>query len=265
MSGDKMRKALEWCARALDAEHPAAIAAREALVQAEQRGDSPEDQAEQFIRAAIDRAPEPLRRLGEYLTQVLDEDEWKTAESMLLGAAEKAAQAEQRGEVVASVENSLTVRAAFEDWLAWWSTLPSDRGEHGYRDMTVDMLSYAYAAGMKRGAHVGNRGDAVPIKQFRVKDAAAWNDGIPPTDHYETRTLYTAPPAPVVPDEVAKDAARYRWIRDSSRVPSDSTGGHIVVCDESGEDVLWGSALDRSIDFAMLAAASTVAAKEVES
>lgn len=53
----------------------------------ERRGDSPEDRAEQFIQAAIDRAPEPLRRLGEYLTRVLDEDEWPTAESLLLGIA----------------------------------------------------------------------------------------------------------------------------------------------------------------------------------
>jgi len=45
------------------------------------------DEAEQFIQAAIDQAPEPLRRLGEYLTRVLDEDQWKTAEGMLLGAA----------------------------------------------------------------------------------------------------------------------------------------------------------------------------------
>lgn len=46
---------------------------------------------EQFIQAAIDRAPEPLRRLGEYLSQVLDEDDWKTAERLLLGAASSCA------------------------------------------------------------------------------------------------------------------------------------------------------------------------------
>lgn len=47
---------------------------------------SPESEAEHFIQEAIDRAPEPLRRLGEYLGSVLHEDEWKTAERMLLGA-----------------------------------------------------------------------------------------------------------------------------------------------------------------------------------
>lgn len=47
----------------------------------------PEEEAEQFIQAAIDNAPEPLRRLGEYLTRVLDEDHWPTAEQLLLGIA----------------------------------------------------------------------------------------------------------------------------------------------------------------------------------
>ncbi|OZI75544.1 hypothetical protein [Bordetella genomosp. 6] len=50
-------------------------------------------QAEQFVQAAIDRAPEPLRRLGEYLSRVLDEDQWATAERMLLSACDAAPQA----------------------------------------------------------------------------------------------------------------------------------------------------------------------------
>lgn len=124
-------------------------------------------------------------------------------------------QAEPRGEVVASVKDSLTVRAAFEAWLAWWSTLPNDRDKHGYCDMTVEMLSHAYAAGMTRSAQVGQRGEAVPIKQFRVKGGASWNDGLPPTDHYETRTLYTAPPVPALPAEPdAAQQVEYCWSRD---------------------------------------------------
>lgn len=47
-------------------------------------GGQPEVEAEHFIQAAIDRAPEPLRRLGEFLGRVLDEDQWKTAERLLL-------------------------------------------------------------------------------------------------------------------------------------------------------------------------------------
>ena len=54
-----------------------------------------EAQAEQFIQATIDQAPEPLRRLGEYLSRVLDEDQWTTAERMLLGACNAAPQASE--------------------------------------------------------------------------------------------------------------------------------------------------------------------------
>lgn len=46
---------------------------------------SPEDQAEQFIQAAIDSAPGQFRRLGEFLSNVLDEDQWKIAERLILG------------------------------------------------------------------------------------------------------------------------------------------------------------------------------------
>ena len=55
-----------------------------------------EDEAEHFIQAAIDRAPEPLRRLGEWLSKVLDEDQWATAERMLLGAATQPARVPSR-------------------------------------------------------------------------------------------------------------------------------------------------------------------------
>jgi glutamine synthetase len=48
---------------------------------------SPADEAEHFIQAEIDSAPEPLRRLGEFLADVLDEDHWKAAERMLLALA----------------------------------------------------------------------------------------------------------------------------------------------------------------------------------
>lgn len=92
---DKMREALERIAQ-YDCDSQMigvkclgcrTCIADEALMHADKRGGSPEDQAEQFIRAAIDRAPEPLRRLGEYLTRVLDEDQWPTAERLLLGIA----------------------------------------------------------------------------------------------------------------------------------------------------------------------------------
>ena len=50
-------------------------------------GYDPHEMFDHFIAEAIDKSPEPLRRLGEWLAVHLDEDEWKTAERMLLGAA----------------------------------------------------------------------------------------------------------------------------------------------------------------------------------
>ncbi|MBS9720213.1 MazG-like family protein [Tianweitania sp. BSSL-BM11] len=47
---------------------------------------SAEDRAEHFIQAAIDAAPEPMRRLGERLANKLDEEDWKTADRLLTGA-----------------------------------------------------------------------------------------------------------------------------------------------------------------------------------
>lgn len=49
-------------------------------------GGEPEDACEQFIAAEIDSAPDALRRLGDWLSNVLDEDDNKTAASMVLGA-----------------------------------------------------------------------------------------------------------------------------------------------------------------------------------
>jgi len=46
----------------------------------------PEVTAEDFIQAAIGNAPEPLKRLGEYLAELLDSDDWNTVEPMLLAA-----------------------------------------------------------------------------------------------------------------------------------------------------------------------------------
>ncbi|MFK1064682.1 hypothetical protein ACIUZE_11915 [Pseudomonas aeruginosa] len=49
-------------------------------------GESPEERFEHYISNTIDRAPEPLRRLGNWLSHVPDEDQWTTAERMLTGA-----------------------------------------------------------------------------------------------------------------------------------------------------------------------------------
>lgn len=50
----------------------------------------PEQRYEHYVQNMIDHAPEPLRRLGDHLSRVLDEDEFKTAERFLLGAMRQA-------------------------------------------------------------------------------------------------------------------------------------------------------------------------------
>lgn len=79
---------------------PSASAIREAAAE------RPEDRAEAFIQAAVDSAPDPLRRLGEWLANKLDEDDWRTAERMLLGAATASRPVpHQGGEVDSSIAN----------------------------------------------------------------------------------------------------------------------------------------------------------------
>lgn len=52
----------------------------------DEREESAEALFEHYLQNAIDNAPEPLRRLGEHLSHVLDEDRWATAERLLNGA-----------------------------------------------------------------------------------------------------------------------------------------------------------------------------------
>lgn len=79
-----------------DSWQDAATAERIRLVKAEaaQAEPSTEGRAESFIQAAISNAPDPLRKLGEFLTRVLDEDQWPTAERFLLAIAAQSTQAE---------------------------------------------------------------------------------------------------------------------------------------------------------------------------
>lgn len=73
----------------------AALAPRDAeIAKLRQPEPSAEDRAEAFIQAAISNAPDPLRKLGEFLTRVLDEDQWPTAERFLLAIAAQPTQAE---------------------------------------------------------------------------------------------------------------------------------------------------------------------------
>lgn len=50
-------------------------------------GDTPEDRFEQYVQDAIARSPEPLRELGRYLANHLDEDEFPRANELILQIA----------------------------------------------------------------------------------------------------------------------------------------------------------------------------------
>lgn len=88
-----------------------------------------EDEAEHFIQAAIDRAPEPLRRLGEWLSKVLDEDQWATAERMLLGAATQPARVPSRedGSRPLPYDRETLGRFVREAWVRWAQTQPNPK------------------------------------------------------------------------------------------------------------------------------------------
>ena len=42
-------------------------------------------------------------------------------------------------------------RAAFEAWVKAYSTLPTERDEHGYADMTVEIMWHTWKAGLAHG------------------------------------------------------------------------------------------------------------------
>lgn len=59
-----------------------------AAIMADREARDPHEEAEHFLRVAIDRSPKQLRQLGEYLSGVLDEDQFPRADRLLLGIAE---------------------------------------------------------------------------------------------------------------------------------------------------------------------------------
>lgn len=58
----------------------------------------------------------------------------------------------------------------------------------------------------------------------------------------------------------AKDAARYRWLRDSSGNAASDTPSTIVMADEGGWDFVFGPDLDKATDAAMQATSAEVGA-----
>lgn len=72
---------------------------------------SAEDACEQFIAAEIDSAPDALRRLGDWLSNVLDEDDNKTAARMVLGAMLETSAAVRNASAVPVVADEMVERA----------------------------------------------------------------------------------------------------------------------------------------------------------
>lgn len=113
---------------------------------------------------------------------------------------------------------------------------------HGYGERVGDLAGVlAFAQGM---AWLG--GEAAPLF-YAVYSGGELIAHVPATTHqrfntdYKYVALYTHPPA-AVPSEDARDAARYRFIRDNDEVPN-----------------IWsymGDSLDAAIDAAMSATAS---------
>lgn len=79
------------------------------------------DEALHFLDVAVDKSPEPLKKLGKHLASLLDEDDWPTAERLLNGAATalaaeraKTAKLVEAGRAIANGawRNSDAIRAA---------------------------------------------------------------------------------------------------------------------------------------------------------
>lgn len=122
--------------------------------------------AEAIIQQAIDSAPEPLRRLGEFLTRVLDEDQWKTAERMLLGAA--------------TAQTPAPVVQETRQWWDWQGICDAYEGGvgHGRQRRTLSNPYvegsdgfHAYAYGVEQGNLQQDRADASKA------DVCTWTSG----------------------------------------------------------------------------------------
>ena len=117
--------------------------------------ESAEARFEHYLQNAIDNAPDPLRRLGEYLSRVIDEDEWATAERMLNGAIVAASAPPVSGE---------------QKPAAWWCR-PDD-----YQDDGKGVRLFAYGtkeAATAYGDHYSHQGRSFSIIQLSSAPPAA--------------------------------------------------------------------------------------------
>lgn len=77
-------------------------------------GESPEERFEHYVQNTIDRAPEPMRRLGQLLSRKLDDDDWKAADGLLIGAC--FAQVEAATQAALGVQGERRRQIEVEGW-----------------------------------------------------------------------------------------------------------------------------------------------------
>ena len=62
------------------------------------------------------------------------------------------------------------IEATFEAWLTGYSTLPTARDEHGYTDMSVEMLWHAWRAGVAHGRAQAANAAAETVRSTIIVD-----------------------------------------------------------------------------------------------
>lgn len=97
--------------------------------------ESPEERFEWFLQNTIDRAPEPLRRLGELLSRLMDDDDWKTADRLLIGTCVAMAEHASRAALDVQTERRRQVEA--EGWS------PEHDDEHASDEIAAFACLYA--------------------------------------------------------------------------------------------------------------------------
>lgn len=81
-----------------------------------------------------------------------------------------------------------------------------------------------------------------------------WSPGVNTLDFPVGTKLYTAPAAGAVPEDVLRDAERYRWLRDESENAPAKTPSAMTWSNQEDRYVfVFGQTLDDEIDAAMLA------------
>lgn len=157
------------------------------------------------------------------------------------------------------------MREALEQCLSVLS-LGHQVGPYAYAGENMDR-HMKDAAALAKAALAEQRGEVAgwltDQGTFHFDKTDAWNDS-----EGFIEPLYAAPPAPAVPDDVAKDAARYRWMVEHCADVSRHQGNGKWCCqwfDHQGKGAAlhcteWHETAAQAVDAAMLAAAPTAAA-----